>query len=61
MGRGKGLEEMHEILSKTTFTQIPKHKTSKKEGKTTQANNTVNKLRQGKLREINKCLLTRFS
>ena len=36
----------------STFTQIPNHKTSKK---TTKANSNVNKLRQGKLREITKC------
>ena len=53
-GRGKIV-----ILSTSTSTQIPNHKTSK--------NNYICKqhskqdIRQGKLRKITKCLLTRFS
>ena len=47
-----------EILSTATSTQSPNHKTNKKKP-TYQAKNSVNKLI--KLREIPKCLLTRFS
>ena len=39
--------EIREILSTATSTQIPNHKTTKKK---TNANNIVNNLRQGKLR-----------
>ena len=45
------------ILSTSTSTQIPNHKTKK----ATYANNTVNKLLDGNLRKITNCLLTRFS
>ena len=49
--------EICDILSTATSKQIPNSKTTKKR----QPNNTVNKLRQGKLRETTKFLLTRFS
>ena len=51
------------ILSTSTCTQIPNHKTSQKEKK---KKNDISKQRskqanrQGKLRKITKCLLTRF-
>ena len=51
---------MRDILSTATSTQIPNHKTNKKK-------NDISKqlskeaIRQGKLREITKCLLTQFS
>ena len=59
-GRGGGSIEIREILSTATSTQIPNHKTNKKK-------NDISKqlskgaIRQGKLREITKCLLTQFS
>ena len=58
---GEGVERtlIREILSAATSSQIPNHETTKKDA--TQAYNTVNKLKQGKLREITKCLLTQFS
>ena len=57
-GRKEGERNAGNSVYSATFTQIPNHKTSKK---MTKANSNVNKLRQGKLREITKCLLTRFS
>ena len=56
---GRGEKEMREILSIQPL--LHKSLTSKQAKKTTKANNNVNKLRPGKLREITKCLLTRFS
>ena len=47
------------ILSTSTSTEIPNHKTKGK--KTTEANNTEQAIRQGNLRKIAKCLLTLFS
>ena len=59
---GGGFERTRsrEILSTATSSQIPNHETTKKKMRHKQ-NNTVNKLKQGKLREIRKCLLTQCS
>ena len=48
-----------EILSTATSTQFPNHKTNKKNDTSKQLSKQA--IRQGKLREITKCLLTRFS
>ena len=55
-GRGGGERwiEIRDILSTATSTQSPNHKTNKKQL-------SKQAIRQGKLREITKCLLTRFS
>ena len=49
-----------EILSTATSTQIPNPKTNKKKNATSKQL-SKQAIRQGKLREITKCLLTRFS
>ena len=57
---GGGKKEIREILSTATSTQSPTHKTNKKK-------NDISKqlskqaIRQAKLRDITKCLLTRFT
>ena len=67
--RGEGKKV---ILSNSTSTQIPNHKTSKKKKKKERKKEKKRKndmskqhskqaIRQGKLRKITKCLLTRFS
>ena len=69
--RGEGKKV---ILSNSTSTQIPNHKTSKKKKKRKKERKKEKKrkndmskqhskqaIRQGKLRKITKCLLTRFS
>ena len=45
----------------SVYSATLKKKNPKQAKKTTKANNNVNKLRPAKLREITKCLLTRFS
>ena len=66
MGRDKkkikGREEGGKIviLSTSTPTQTPNHKTSKKRNDTSKQHNKQ-AIRQRKLRKITKCLLTRFS
>ena len=57
---------MREILSTATSTQIPNHKTNIKTKRHKKKNDISKQLskeamRQGKLREITKCLLTQFS
>ena len=49
------------ILSTSTSTKIPNHKTSKQEKKNIGKQHSKQAIRQGKLRKIIKCLLTRFS
>ena len=54
------------ILSTSTSTQIPSHKTSqkkkeRKKEKDKQTTHSKQVFRQGKLRKITKCLLARFS
>ena len=50
------------ILSTSTSTQIPDHKTSKQQQqKDISEQHSKQGIRQGKLRKITKCLLTRFS
>ena len=49
------------ILSTSTSTQIPNHKTSKKKKKDISKQHSKEAIRQGKLRKITNCLLTRFS
>ena len=55
--------EISEILSTATSTQSPYHKTNKKKRhkQTTQQQAITAAIRQGKLREMTKCFLTRFS
>ena len=50
------------ILSTSTSTQIPNHKISKKKGGKNDVSKQHSKqaIRQGELRKITKCLLTRF-
>ena len=51
------------ILSPSTSTEIPNHKTGETEKKNERQRKQQSKqaIRQGKLRKITKCLLTRFS
>ena len=51
--------EIREILSTATSTQSPNHKTKKTKNK--QATHGKQAIRQGKLKDITKCLLNRFS
>ena len=49
------------ILSTSTFTQIPNHKTSKKKKNGMIKQHSKRAIILGKLGKITKCLLTRFS
>ena len=49
------------ILSTSTSTQIPNYKTSPPGKKVQSKQHSKQAIRQGKLRKITKCLLTRFS
>ena len=62
IGSGEGGGEIV-ILSTSTSTQIPNYKTSPPPpGKKVQSKqHSKQAIRQGKLRKITKCLLTRFS
>ena len=56
---GGGGEGKIVILATSTSTQIPNHKTSKKNDMSKQHSKQA--IRQGKLRKITTCLLIRFS
>ena len=47
---------MREILSTTTFTQIPNHKKTREKKNKNDITKKYSKLKQGKLRGITKCL-----
>ena len=49
------------ILSTSTSTQIPNHKTSQKKKDDVSKQHSKQAIRQEKLRKTTKCLLTRFS
>ena len=60
IGSGEGGGEIV-ILSTSTSTQIPNYKTSPPGKKVQSKQHSKQAIRQGKLRKITKCLLTRFS
>ena len=59
-GEGGGRREIV-ILSTSTSTQIHNYKTGPPEKKVQSKQHSKQAIRQGKLRKITKCLLTRFS
>ena len=61
IGSGEGGGGEIVILSTSTSTQIPNYKTSPPRKKVQSKQHSKQAIRQGKLRKITKCLLTRFS